>query len=156
MKGQDEIFFFCWVLSSLGQCVSSLASGISTSYTNVVLARRDAYLQTSKIPVNAKSALRVLPLSTSLFGPQVADILHQVSERARDSAFLGPPRATATHSRGTPLGRGKRRFGQRDALSPRRKRVRFGEPSRSASSSKEREPARKPWGRGRGKPLPPQ
>ena len=44
---QEDLFL---LLSSLGQCVSSLASGLSTSYTNVVLARRDTLLGGSTIP----------------------------------------------------------------------------------------------------------
>ena len=94
-----------------------MASGMATSYTNVVLARRDAHLLNSKVPPHAKGSFRVLPLSGSLFGPQVADMLHQVSERAWDSVFLRPPWAPAPQSRGPPAGRGKRRFGQRGVIS---------------------------------------
>ena len=84
---QEELFL---MLSSLGQCVSSLASGIATSYTNGVLARREAVLVKSSIPPHMRSSLRVLPLSDSLFGPQVSEMVHQASGRARDSAFLRP------------------------------------------------------------------
>ena len=117
---QEELFL---MLSSLGQCVSSLASGLAASYTNVVLARREAVLVKSSIPPQMRNSLRVLPLADSLFGPQVSEMVHQASERARDSAFLRPPRAPAPSSKGAPAGRGrKRRFGGRGGSSPPRKR----------------------------------
>ena len=118
---QEDLFL---LLSSLGQCVSSLASGLSASYTNVVLARRDAYLGGSTISPQVRGSLRILPLSDSLFGPQVSEMIHQASERARDSAFLRPPRAPAPFSRGSQAGRGRRRrFGGRGGGSPPRKRA---------------------------------
>ena len=114
---QEELFL---MLSSWGQCVSSLASGIATSYTSVGLARREAVLVKSSIPPRMRSSLRVLPLSDSLFGQQVSEMVYQASERARDSAFLRPPRAPAPFSKGAPAGRGnKRRFGGSSGGSPR-------------------------------------
>ena len=113
---QEDLFL---LLSSLGQCVSSLASGLTSSYTNVVLARRDALLGKSSLPHHVRNSFRVLPLSDTLFGPQVSEMVHQTSERARDSAFFKPPRAPAPFSQGPQAGRGKRRrFGSRGGGSP--------------------------------------
>ena len=146
---QEDLFL---LLSSIGSCVSSLASGLASSYTNVVLARRDAWLGKSNIPPPVRSALRVLPLSDSLFGPQVGEIVHQASERARDSAFLKPPRAPAPFSQGPQAGRGKRRrFGGHGGGSPPRKRAKQSYPQRRDAGL-----ARSQVGRGRAKALPPQ
>ena len=146
---QEDLFL---LLSSLGQCVSSLASGLSASYTNVVLARRDAHLGGSTIPPQVRGSLRILPLSDSLFGPQVSEMIHQASERARDLAFLRPPRAPAPFSQGSQAGRGKRRrFGGRGGGSPPRKRAK-----QSYAPRRDAAPARSAAGRGRAKALPPQ
>ena len=56
---QEDLFL---LLSSLGCCVSSLASGLASSYTNVVLARRDGWLSRSNIPPSVRDSFRVLPL----------------------------------------------------------------------------------------------
>ena len=148
----EELFL---VLSSLGQCLSSLSSGLATSYTNVVLTRRDALLSKSKVPPPVRSSFRLLPLSNSLFGPQVTDMLHQVSERARDAAFLRPQQAPASGSRGSFSARGggsgKRRFGGRGGRSPQRKRARLPDAPPRAPA-----PARRSSGRGGAKALPPQ
>ena len=146
---QDDLFL---LLSSLGQCVSSLAAGLSCSYTNVVLARRDALLGKAILPYQVRHSLRVLPRSDSLFGPQVSDLVHQASERARDSAVFKPQRAHSTFDQGTKAGRGKkRRFGGRGGGSPQRKRAK-----QSFNQNKDADPTRKSSGRGRSKPFPPQ
>ena len=80
MRTKMQVF-----LSSLGQCVSSIAVRYGTY---VLLVTRDALLLNTKIPPHAKRSFRVLPLSG--FWPQVVDMLHQVSERARDSVFFRP------------------------------------------------------------------
>ena len=146
---QENLFL---LLSSLGHCVSSLASGLASSYANVVLARRDAWLSKSTIPPQVRNSFRVLPLSDSLFGPQVSEMVHQASERARDSAFLKPPRVQVPFSQGSQAGRGKRRrFGGRGGGSPSRKRAKRSYPQRTDAA-----PARSAAGRGRAKTLPPQ
>ena len=76
-------------LSSLGRCSANLADSLSRVYANSVLLRRDAVLSKSLIPGEAQPRFRALPLHVSdLFGPQVKDLFREVSESARDSAFL--------------------------------------------------------------------
>ena len=57
-----------------------------------MLLRRDAVLSKSLIPGEAQPRFRALPLHVSdLFGPQVKNLFREVSESARDSAFLRLP-----------------------------------------------------------------
>ena len=85
-----EALFF--TVSALGRCSSSLADALANSYANTVLLRRDAVLARSVLPPEVHSNFRALPLHNSdLFGPQVKDLFKEVSESARDSAFLRLP-----------------------------------------------------------------
>ena len=99
---RDSVFS---LLSSLGFCFSSLAGVLSRSYADLVVARRDAFLEASAFDTHAKASFRALPLSsTDLFGPQVQGMVHTLSERARDSALLRPQakRQAAKHWRKRP------------------------------------------------------
>ena len=68
--------------------------------------RRDALLFKSKVPPPVRSSFRLLPLSNSLIGPQVTDMVHQASERARDAASLRSQQAPASGSQGPFSARG--------------------------------------------------
>ena len=90
MMYQEEALFF--TVSALGRCSSSLADSLASSYANTVLLRRDGVLARSVLPPEVHANFRALPLHISdLFGPQVKDLFKEVSEAARDSAFLRLP-----------------------------------------------------------------
>ena len=72
-------------LSSLGQCVSSIAVRFGTF---VLLVRRDALLLNTKIPPHAKRSFRVLPLSG--FGPRLQTRFTRYPSGPVTQSFAGP------------------------------------------------------------------
>ena len=102
-------------VSALGRCSSALADSLTDSYANIVLLRRDAVLAKSVVPPESHARFRALPLHNSdLFGPEVKDLLRDVSDSARDSAFLRLP-AHKTSQPGRSLDTKRHRGGRQKA-----------------------------------------
>lgn len=145
------------MLSSLGFCFSNLADNLARSYTNLVLARRDAVLESSKLDSHSCATFRSLPLSPpGLFGPQVQGLVHSLSERARDSALLrpSPPQQQQHSKRARGVGR-KRRSSSTQGGPPAKSQQMASKDPSAGNSFRFRGSGRGGRGRPRGG-LPPQ
>ena len=79
------------LLWSMGRSISSLSDCLARLYMNLVLARRDAHLESasSRIPPDCIPRIRALPLHQDvLFGPQVASTVGHANATAVTDQFL--------------------------------------------------------------------